>query len=65
MLKLLKVMKRNKKETIIFLLFLLLAVMLYTSTALHLPIPNSTEVIGKLLEPIVKPIIQWVKGGAS
>jgi hypothetical protein len=57
--------QKKKKEMVVFSTSLFLAVMLYIGVALHLPIPSPTEVIGKLLEPIVRPIVLWIRGGSS
>jgi putative flippase GtrA len=57
--------QKRKKEMAVFSISLFLAVILYIGVALHLPIPSPTEVIGKWLEPIVRPIVLWIKGGSS
>lgn len=57
--------QKKKKEMVVFSTSLFLAVILYIGVALHLPIPSPTEVIGKLLEPIVRPIVLWIRGGSS
>jgi hypothetical protein len=57
-----KSMKSKKKETLLFISTMLLAVILFVCMALRLPIPSPTLVIGKLLEPVVKPIDHWLKG---
>lgn len=57
--------QKKKKELVVFTSSLLLAVMLYIGVAIHLPIPSPTEVIGQLLEPVVRPIVLWMKGGSS
>jgi hypothetical protein len=57
--------QKEKKEIVVFSSSLLLSVMLYIGVALHLPIPSPTEVIGQFLDPIVRPIRYWIKGGSS
>jgi hypothetical protein len=57
--------QKERKEMIIFSVSLLLALILFISVALDLPIPSLSEVIGKFLEPMAKPIVSWTKGGTS
>jgi hypothetical protein len=57
-----KTIKSKKKETLLFVSTMLIAVMLFVCMALHLPILSPTIVIGNVLEPVVKPIAQWLKG---
>jgi hypothetical protein len=56
---------KKNKEMVIFSSSLLLAVILNIVVVLDLPIPSTAEVIGKILEPIVKPIVAWTKGGSA
>jgi uncharacterized paraquat-inducible protein A len=55
---------KQKKELALLASLLLLAVALYI-VALKLPVPSTAELLGKLLEPIVNPIVYWIKGGGS
>jgi hypothetical protein len=59
-----KSMKAKRKEMLLFMSIMLLAVILIVCMALRLPVPSPTLVIGNLLEPVVKPITQWLKGGS-
>jgi uncharacterized paraquat-inducible protein A len=54
----------QKKELVILASLLLLAVTLYI-VALKLPVLSTAELIGKLFEPLVKPIVYWIKEGGS
>jgi hypothetical protein len=62
MLAIWKSMKSKRKELLLFITTFVLAVTLFVCMALHLPVPSPTIVIGNLLEPVVKPITQWLKG---
>jgi hypothetical protein len=57
--------QKKKKEMAVFSSLLLMAVILNIVVALDLAIPSTAEVIGKILEPIVKPIVAWTKGGPA
>jgi hypothetical protein len=57
--------QKKRGELIIFSLSLLMALSLYIIMSLHPSIPSLSQLIGKLLEPIAKPIVSWTKGGAS
>jgi hypothetical protein len=62
MLAIWKSMKSKRKEMLLYILSFVLAVILFVCMALHLPVPSPTLIIGNLLEPVVKPITQWLKG---
>jgi hypothetical protein len=57
--------QRMRNEMIIFSVSLLIALTLNITVALNLSLPSISEVMGKVLEPIVKPIVRWTKGGTS
>jgi hypothetical protein len=65
MLAIWKSMKSKKKEVLLFTSTFVLAVVFMVAMALHLPIPSPTILIGNLLEPVVKPITQWLKGDSD
>jgi hypothetical protein len=62
MLAIWKSMKSKKKEVLLFISTFVLAVILFVCIALRVPIQSPTILIGKLLEPVVKPVQQWLKG---
>jgi hypothetical protein len=64
MLAIWKSMKAKRKEMLLFMSTMLLAVILFVCMALRLPVPSPTLIIGNLLDPVVKPITQWLKGGS-
>jgi hypothetical protein len=57
--------QKKRNEMIIFSVSLLMALILNITVALDLPFPSTSEVIGKVLEPITNPIVRWTKGGTS
>lgn len=57
------VKKNEKKELVIFSVILFVGVALYIGIIFDLPIPNAFNLIAKLLEPIYKPIVAWIKKG--
>jgi hypothetical protein len=57
--------QKKRKEMIVFSLSLVLALSLYITMVLDVPIPSISSLIGQYLEPAVKPIVRWTKGGAS
>jgi hypothetical protein len=62
MLAIWKSMKSKRKEMLLYISSFVLAVILFVCMALRLPVPSPTLIIGNLLEPVVKPITQWLKG---
>jgi hypothetical protein len=57
--------KKQTKELIVFSSILMIGVFLYVGSILDFPIPNPSDIIGRLVEPISKPIVTWIKGGDS
>jgi hypothetical protein len=57
-----KSMKSKRKEMLLFITTFVLAVILFVCMALRLPVPSPTLIIGNFLEPVAKPIAQWLKG---
>jgi uncharacterized membrane protein len=62
MLAIWKSLKSKRKEMLLYISSFVLAVILFVCMALRLPVPSPTLIIGNLLEPVVKPITQWLKG---
>lgn len=57
--------KKKFKELIVFSGILMTGVFLYVGISLNLPVPNPTDMISRLVDPISKPIVTWIKGGDS
>jgi hypothetical protein len=57
--------QKRKKDMVVFSSTMLLAIIINICVALNLPLPSAAEVVGNMLEPIVKPIVHWIKGGSA
>jgi hypothetical protein len=53
--------QKKKKELVIFSALLLAALTLSIIVALHLNVPTPTDILEKLLGPLAKPIVLWLK----
>lgn len=59
------VKKKQMKAFILFTALLVVGVTLNVGIIINYPLPLPTDLIGKVLAPLYKPIVVWLKSGES